>query len=314
LSPEYDFTVPEELAESRLDRCVAELKPDWSRSRVRKLLDDGRILLNGEGVKASTQVHTGDRINVDEPPPRPLEIEAQDIPLDIVHEDEHLLVINKPPGLIIHPAAGHKSGTLVNALLQHCDDLSGIGGTERPGIVHRLDKDTSGLLVVAKSDRSHLGLSLAFRRRQVEKVYSAVCYGTPRTNEGVVEAAIDRHPRERQQMGVVKDGRQARTLYLVLEAFSGTALVSCRPITGRTHQIRVHMAHIGHALVGDPLYAGRQWRNLAEARHQRACREFPRQALHATRLSFTHPVREERVSFEAEPPADFQELVAVLRS
>jgi 23S rRNA pseudouridine1911/1915/1917 synthase len=314
VSPEFSFTVPEELSGSRLDRCLAELHEHWTRSRVRKLIDDGRVLLNGKAVKASALVRTGDRIVADEPPPKPLGIEAEAIPLDVVSEDEHLLVVNKAVGVVVHPAAGNRSGTLVNALLQHCDDLSGIGGSERPGIVHRLDKDTSGLLVVAKSEGAHLGLSLAFRRRQVEKAYSAVCFGVPRSRKGVVDAAIDRHPRERQQMAVVEDGRPARTLYQVDEPFSGTALLSCRPITGRTHQIRVHMAHIGHALVGDPLYSGRQWRNLADTRHRKACRDFPRQALHATSLAFTHPVTGERVSFSSEPPPDFLELVSTLRS
>ena len=309
----HRFTVPEDLDRTRLDRCLAELQEEWSRSRVRKLVDDARVTCNDGPTKASTIVHTGDILVVDEPAPRPLTTEAEAIPLDIVFEDEFLLLVNKPAGLVIHPAAGNPSGTLVNALLHHCRDLSGIGGVERPGIVHRLDKDTTGLLVVAKSDRAHLGLSLAFRRRKIEKTYLAVCYGVPAKPEGVVEAPIDRHPRERQQMAVVKDGRPARTLYRVEEAHAGTSLVSCRLVTGRTHQIRVHMAHIGHALVGDPLYAGRQWRNLADPQAQSACRNFPRQALHAWRLAFTHPVTEEEVAFEAPIPADFAELLEVLR-
>jgi 23S rRNA pseudouridine1911/1915/1917 synthase len=314
VSPDHHFTVPDDLAGSRLDRCIAALHADWSRSRVRRLIDDGRVLLNGEPARPSAEVGTGDRIVVDEPPPQPLEVEPEEIPLDIIHEDEHLLVVNKPAGLVIHPASGNWSGTLVNALLQHCTDLSGIGGAERPGIVHRLDKDTSGLMVVAKSERAHLGLSLAFRRRDVEKTYTGVCYGIPKDTEGVIDAPIDRHPRERHHMAVVQEGRQARTLYRVDERMHGTAVLCCRPITGRTHQIRVHLAHIAHALVGDPLYAGRQWRNLADARHQKACRDFPRQALHATRLVFTHPASDRRLSFEAEPPADLQELLANLRS
>ena len=314
MSPHHQFTVPDDLAGSRLDRCLTDLHGAWSRARVRRLIDDGHVLVNGNAAKPSTTVASGDRIEVDEPPPQPLDLAAEDIPLEIVYEDAELLVLDKAPGLVIHPAAGRQSGTLVNALLQHCDDLSGIGGAERPGIVHRLDKDTSGLMVVAKTERAHLRLSVAFRRREVEKRYLAVCYGVPRDPEGVVEGAVGRHPTERKRMAVVATGRQARTLYRVVENFAGTCLVECRPVTGRTHQIRVHMAHAGHALVGDPLYAGRQWRNLSDPRHQHACRDFPRQALHAWRLAFDHPVTGDRVEFEADPPTDFRDLLVVLRS
>ena len=310
----HRFTVPEELDRTRLDRCLAELHTEWSRSRVHKLVDDSRVTRNDAPAKASTIVHAGDVLLVDLPAPRHLTTEAEAIPLNIVFEDEHLLVVDKPAGLVIHPAAGNSSGTLVNALLHHCKDLSGIGGVERPGIVHRLDKDTTGLLVVAKSDRAHLGLSLAFRRRKIGKTYLAVCYGIPAESDGIVDAPIDRHPRERQQMAVVKDGRPARTLFRVEEAHAGTSLVSCRLVTGRTHQIRVHMAHIGHALVGDPLYTGRQWRNLTDSQARIACRDFPRQALHAWRLAFTHPVLEEEVAFEAPVPVDLAELLDVLRN
>jgi 23S rRNA pseudouridine1911/1915/1917 synthase len=314
VSPHHRFTVDDRLAGLRLDRCITAFHGEWSRSRVRRLIDDGHVLLNGKPGKPATTVAAGDLIEVDEPPPRLLDLAAEDIPLVILYEDAELLVLDKPPGLVIHPAAGNRSGTLVNALLQHCDDLSGIGGAERPGIVHRLDKDTSGLMVVAKTERAHLRLSLAFRRREVEKRYLAVCFGLPAAVNGVIEGAVGRHPTERKRMAVVAGGRQARTLYRVVEKLVGTSLIECRPVTGRTHQIRVHLAHVGNAIVGDPLYAGRQWRNLAEHRHQHACRDFPRQALHAWRLAFDHPVTGERVDFEASPPADFQDLVAVLRS
>jgi 23S rRNA pseudouridine1911/1915/1917 synthase len=310
----FEFTVPEELGGIRLDRCLAELNPDWTRSRARKLIDGGHVLLNNAPCKASTNVHAGDTVVVDEPPPLPLEVEAEDIPLDVVHEDGDLLIINKPAGLVIHPAAGNPSGTLVNALLHHCRDLSGIGGFERPGIVHRLDKDTTGIIVVAKSDRAHLALSIAFRRHTIRKTYLAVCYGTPKDGKGVIDAAIDRHPRQRHEMAVVSEGRPARTLYEVEEEFAGTSMVSCHPVTGRTHQIRVHMAHIGHAIVGDPIYAGRQWRNLTDPRVQAACRGFPRQALHARRIAFEHPVTREEVEFEAPFPPDLEELLETLRS
>ncbi len=314
MSPIHRFTVPERLAETRLDRCVAELHGEWSRSRVHRLIDEGRVLVNGAAAKPATPVAAGDLIEVDEPPLQRLDLAAEDIPLVILHEDEELLVLDKPPGLVIHPAAGRRSGTLVNALLQHCGALSGIGGVERPGIVHRLDKDTSGLMVVAKTERAHLALSIAFRRREVEKCYLAVCFGIPAEPSGVIEGAVGRHPTERKQMAVVASGRPARTLYRVAERLAGASLVECRPVTGRTHQIRVHMAHLGYAVVGDPLYSGRQWRNLQDPRHRAACRDFPRQALHAWRLAFHHPVSGARLDFEATPPADFQELLAVLRS
>ncbi len=314
MTTRHELTVSPELAGSRLDSCLAALRPEWSRSRARRLIDDGHVTVNGAPAKAAFKVREGDEIVVLEPPVALLDTAPEDIPLEIVFEDGDLLVINKPTGLVIHPAAGNPGGTLVNALLHHCTDLSGIGGVERPGIVHRLDKDTTGLLVVAKNDRAHLALSIAFRKREVAKTYLAVCYGVPRARDGVIEAPIDRHPKDRQQMAVVKTGRPARTLYHVEEAFADTALVSCRLVTGRTHQIRVHMAHIGHALVGDPVYAGRQWRNLAGTTVQLACRSFPRQALHAWRLGFAHPVTRDEVAFEAPIPDDMAGLIDVLRS
>jgi 23S rRNA pseudouridine1911/1915/1917 synthase len=314
VTPQRNFTVPEELDGIRLDRCLAKLSPEWTRSRARKLIDDDRVQINGSQGKPSSTVRAGDSLTVDEPTIRPLGIEAEDIPLDVIHEDGDILVINKPAGLVIHPAAGNPSGTLVNALLHYCRDLSGIGGVERPGIVHRLDKDTTGIMVVAKSDRAHLALSIAFRRHTIRKTYLALCFGAPKTPEGVVDAPIDRHPRQRKEMAVVSKGRPARTLYSVEGQFAGTSLVSCRPVTGRTHQIRVHMAHIGNAIIGDPLYAGRQWRNLTDAALQKACRGFPRQALHARRLAFDHPVTKEPVEFEAPLPSDFEELLETLRS
>jgi 23S rRNA pseudouridine1911/1915/1917 synthase len=310
----HRFVVPEELAGARLDRCIAILHGRWSRSRARRLIDQGRVLVNDAAARPATAVRTGDAILVDEPPPEPIDAVAEDIPLDVRYEDDHLLVISKPVGMVIHPAVGNPSGTLVNALLEHCDQLSGIGGALRPGIVHRLDKDTSGLMVVAKSEVAHHGLSLDFRQRRIVKRYLAIIYGTPEATEGVVDAPIDRHPKHRQRMAVVETGRPARTLYRVVETHHGTTLIRCRLVTGRTHQIRVHLSHIGHALVGDPVYAGRQWRNLDDPRHVAACREFPRQALHAAGLGFVHPVSGAQMEFESEPPDDFQQLLHVLRT
>jgi 23S rRNA pseudouridine1911/1915/1917 synthase len=313
VSTRHRLRVPDELDGWRLDQCLAELHPEWTRSRARKLIDDGCVTISQANPRPSLPVRSGMELLVDEPEALPSGLEAEDIPLRIVHEDDDLLVIDKPAGLVIHPAAGNPTGTLVNALLHHCGDLPGIGGVERPGIVHRLDKDTTGLMVVAKTDRAHLALSLAFRQRNVSKTYVAVCFGHLRETEGVIEGAIDRHPRERQRMAVVNGGRPARTRYNVTEELHGTSLVSCHPVTGRTHQIRVHLVHIGHAIVGDPLYAGRQWRNLASTQHRDLCRRFPRQALHAHRLGFTHPATGERVEFQSALPADMRELIEALR-
>ncbi len=309
----HSFTVPPG-GDDRLDRFLAAAHPEWSRSHCRALIADGHVQVNSGPCKPSTTVSAGDRVTVDEPAPRPSEVAAQPIPLSILYEDEHLLVVDKPPGLVIHPAAGNPDGTLVNALLHHCDDLSGIGGVERPGIVHRLDKDTSGVLVVAKSNSAHQRLSRAFRWREVGKTYLGVCYGIPDPREGAIDAPIGRHPRDRQRMAVRDDGRDSRTLYSVREVLAGTAVVSFELVTGRTHQIRVHMSHVGHALVGDPVYSGRQWRSLPEAEAQRACRTFPRQALHAFKLIITHPITGEQLAIEAPIPEDLAALIESLRS
>lgn len=313
MSTSHRFVVTDERVGERLDQCLANLSTAWTRSRVRRLIDAGRVLHNGVPGKPATLVAVGDSIEVDEPELEPAAASPEPIPLDILLEDEHLLVLNKPAGLVIHPAAGNPTGTLVNALLHHCTDLSGIGGVERPGIVHRLDKNTTGALVVAKTDTAHLALSLAFRRRQVDKSYLAVCYGVPSQHQGTIDAPIGRHPKDRQRMAVTKTGRNARTKYRVEESFSGTALVRCHLITGRTHQIRVHLAHIGHALVGDPLYAGRQWRNLENPALVAMCRSYPRQALHAERIAFVHPASGEKVEVTARLPKDLDQLIRVLR-
>ncbi len=298
---------------TRLDQALTALTDDFTRSRIRKWIDLGLVRRNGAPARRSERVVEGDVLEMDVPEVIPSEAKAEDIPLSILYEDEHLLVLNKAAGLVIHPAAGNPEGTLVNALLHHCKDLSGIGGVERPGIVHRLDKDTTGALIVAKNDRAHLGLSLAFSRREIEKTYLAVCYGIPKPPEGVIEAPIGRHPNDRKKMAVREDGSPARTLYSTNEVFEGTALLSCRLITGRTHQIRVHCAHIGHALIGDSTYSGRQWKNLMNPVAGRACRDFPRQALHAWRLEFTHPVTGEIIAIEAPIPDDISGLIEKLK-
>jgi 23S rRNA pseudouridine1911/1915/1917 synthase len=307
------LVVPGDQAGLRLDRFVAAAGRGWSRSQVARWIADGHVTRNGRPAKPSALLAAGDEVVVTPPPVEPATVEAQDIPLAVLYEDEHLIVIDKPAGLVVHPAAGNPDGTLVNALLAHCRDLSGVGGVERPGIVHRLDKDTSGVLVAAKTDAAHRSLSLSFRWRTTEKHYLCVVYGVPAAAEGVVDAPIARHPSERKRMAVVPGGRTARTMWWVRERFAGAALVECRPVTGRTHQIRVHMAHIGHALVGDQVYAGRQWRGIPDHALAERCQSFPRQALHAWRLTFTHPASGEPMTFEAPLPADLSELLAELR-
>ncbi|TAM48542.1 MAG: RluA family pseudouridine synthase [Acidobacteria bacterium] len=313
LAATITLTVPADAAGLRLDRFLAGAGRGWSRSHVARWIEAGHATRNGRHCKPAQLLSPGDVIDVTPPAAVPSEVVAQEIPLDVLYEDEQLIVVNKPPGLVVHPAAGNPDGTLVNALLAHCRDLSGIGGVERPGIVHRLDKDTSGVLIAAKTDLAHRALSLSFRWRTTDKRYLAVVYGAPKTDEGVVDAPIARHPIERKQMTVIAGGRPARTLWWVRERFDGTALVECRLVTGRTHQVRVHMAHIGHALVGDQTYAGRQWRGIGDATAAAACREFPRQALHAWKLTITHPVTGEPATFEAPLPRDIGELLAALR-
>ena len=308
------LVVPREAAGLRLDRFLAASGHGWSRSQVARWISEGHVTRNGAPTKPAQFLQPGDVIEVVPPPATPSDLVPQEMPLDVLFEDGHLIVINKPAGLVIHPAAGNPDGTLVNALLAHCRDLSGIGGVERPGIVHRLDKDTSGVLIAAKSDAAHRALSLSFRWRTTDKRYLAVVYGSPKSDEGVVDAPIARHPTERKRMAVVPGGRPARTLYWVRERFPGCALIECRLVTGRTHQVRVHMAHIGHALVGDPVYAGRQWRAIEDAALAARCRDFPRQALHAWKLTITHPATGVPMTFEAPLPPDLARLLGELRS
>ncbi len=308
------LVVPAEAAGLRLDRFLAGAGRGWSRSQVTRWINDGHVARNGGPAKPAQLLQAGDVVEVAPPPPSPSELVPQPMPLDVLFEDEHMIVINKPPGLVIHPAAGNPDGTLVNALLAYCRDLSGVGGVERPGIVHRLDKDTSGVLVAAKNDAAHRALALAFRWRTTDKRYLAVAYGAFERDEGAVDAPIARHPVERKRMAVVAGGRPARTLWWVRERLAGCALVECRLVTGRTHQVRVHLAHIGHALVGDPAYAGRQWRTLPDPGAAAACRDFPRQALHAWRLTVAHPASGEPMTFEAPLPGDMERLLAALRA
>lgn len=314
----YDIIVEVESAGVRLDKFLAEKLPDVSRSRVQALIEQGHIRISGiSSADASTKTKAGMEIAVEIPEPEAVTVKPLDLPLNVAFEDEHMLVINKPAGLTVHPGAGHADDTLVNALLAHCGNtLSGIGGELRPGIVHRLDKDTSGLMVVAKHDVAHNKLSLQLSKRTLKRVYLALCWGTPRQREGTIDAPISRSPHNRKKMAVTNNGKSAVTHYRVLQSFQQgrVSLVECRLETGRTHQIRVHMTHIGHAMVGDTTYGsdGRGLKKQLPENIAEVLANFPRQALHATEISFVHPASGETMSFAAPMPDDMQSLISVL--
>ncbi|KEZ18611.1 Pseudouridine synthase [Sphingobium yanoikuyae] len=306
-----ETTIGEAQAGLRLDRALAELLPDLSRERIKALIVEGQIVSGGRSLNPSMKVAVGQDYSISLPAPVALDAVAQDIPLDIVHEDADLIVVDKPAGLVVHPAAGNLDGTLVNALLHHCDgQLSGIGGVARPGIVHRIDKDTSGLLVVAKSDKAHEGLARQFKDHSIDRLYAAIVYGIPTPGSGTVDAWIGRSDADRKKMAVHREGRgkHAVTHYRVMERLRGAAMVECRLETGRTHQVRVHMAHLGHPLIGDPVY-GRDRKGFKSILETLG---FKRQALHAKRLGFIHPVTEEPLAFDSPLPADMQELLSEL--
>jgi 23S rRNA pseudouridine1911/1915/1917 synthase len=304
--------VPEDAAGWRLDRALATLVPTLSRERLKALISAGSVSRDATLVRdPATKVRAGDAYLITVPDPRPAHNEAQDIPLDIRFEDEHLIVVDKPAGLVVHPACGNLDGTLVNALLHHCrGSLSGIGGVERPGIVHRIDKDTSGLLVAAKTDRAHAGLAKQFADHSIDRRYLAIVTGRPRPASGTVDAPLGRSPSNRKKMAIVAagQGKRAVTHYRTVETLDGATLVECRLETGRTHQVRVHMASIGHPLLGDPTYG----RFSREQRHLLDGLDFKRQALHAARLGFTHPVTSQALAFESNIPPDMQGLLSEL--
>lgn len=302
------LVVEDEGAGSRLDSWVAE-RLELSRTRVASLVREGDVLLNGEVPRKSAVLSSGDRIELTIPPPRALDARPEPIPLHVVYEDRHLLVVDKPAGMVVHPAPGHPSGTLVNALLHHVEDLSGIGGVLRPGIVHRLDRDTSGLMVVAKDDSTHRALSSALKARQVRRLYVAAAWGHLRGSHMRVDAPIGRDPGDRKRMAVVEGGRRAVTHLRVRERWRAAELLDVGLETGRTHQIRVHLAHIGHPVVGDPTY-GEGWeRGMSGPDHGWAgelARLTPRQFLHAERLAFEHPVSGDLMRFRSPLPPDLE--------
>ncbi|GAB4394475.1 MAG: RluA family pseudouridine synthase [Kiloniellaceae bacterium] len=317
----HEVTAAPEAAGGRLDRLLAEALPQLSRSRLKALIEEGRVSSGGRAVTSpSAKVKAGQTFAIIVPEAQPAALAAQAIPLEILYEDKDLIVLNKPAGLVVHPAAGNPDRTLVNALLAHCGpELTGIGGEQRPGIVHRLDKDTSGLMVAAKTETAHHGLVEQFAARSIERSYLALVWGLPRPAEGTITGNIGRSPRNRKKMAVLqRGGRPAETDYRVLKVFQGGAvsLVECRLKTGRTHQIRVHMAEAGHPLLGDPLYGrggtgSRRARSLPEGA-QAALAALGRQALHAKTLGFQHPRSGDVLQFESELPPDIGALISSL--
>ncbi|MEP0870198.1 RluA family pseudouridine synthase [Trichocoleus desertorum AS-A10] len=302
-----------EQAGERLDRWLSEQLPDLSRSRLQKLIEQGQVQVNGQvctSKKATVQM--GDRVQVEIPEAQPLELQPEAIPLDILYEDDHLLIVNKPAGLVVHPAPGHESGTLVHALLAHCQTLSGlntlpgIGGVQRPGIVHRLDKDTSGAIAIAKTDQAHHHLQAQLKAKTARREYLAVVYGSPNAESGTIDLPIGRHPVDRKKMAIVaeaKGGRRAVTHWRVLERLGNYTLMHFQLETGRTHQIRVHSGHIGHPIVGDPVYSSQRPIGV----------NLPGQALHAWKLRLQHPVSNDWIEATAPPPPVFKTLLEVLK-
>lgn len=302
----------------RLDSFVTRQIENLSRSRVHQLLEAGLILVNGQRKAKSYSIRPHDVIDISLPMPEPITMEAEDIPLDIVYEDADLLVINKPAGMVVHPAYSNWTGTLVNALLHHVSDLSGINGKLRPGIIHRIDKDTSGLLLVTKHDAAHRFLAQLFRTHKIEREYWALAWGHFKQKKGTIEAPVGRSPKDRKKFAVVKNGKHAVTHYEIMEELPPLSLVRLRLETGRTHQIRVHLSHTGHPIFGDRVYggdndrlAGGEKRKRQQARN--LLEEMPRQALHAKTLGFQHPSTKKIIRLDSELPSDFREVLRLLK-
>lgn len=300
----YSFILQQEESGQRLDKWLQSQLPDMTRSAIQKLIEQGNVTRNGTAISKNGKGNTGDVIEVTVPQPKKLEVTAQDIPLEILYEDDDLLVVNKPKGMVVHPAAGNDDGTLVNALLHHCgESLSGINGIIRPGIVHRIDKDTSGLLIVAKNDVAHQGLAQQIKEHSFTRIYEAVVYGNVKQEEGTVDAPIGRHPTDRKRMAVTdKNSRNAVTHYKVLKRYDGFTHVQLRLETGRTHQIRVHMAYIGHPVAGDPVYGVKKVITALNG-----------QCLHARVIGFVHPVTEKYIEITSELPAYFTDFLSKLK-
>jgi len=310
------FTVNKSQCGQRLDIYLAQSEAALSRSQVKYAIEEGDVLVNGKAPKVSQKLKEGDVIILTKRPPVEATAVPQDMPLDIVYEDDSVIVINKPAGMVVHPAPGNPEKTLVNALLYHCHDLSGIGGVLRPGIVHRLDKDTSGLIVAAKSDEAHRQLSAQFEKHDVHKKYLALVWGDVKGSHGEIAAAVGRHPVNRKKMSTKsKHGRGALTLWQVRERYGVVTLLDVEIKTGRTHQIRVHLSDRGHPVVGDSVYGNTsRVKAIADPALKAGLKEFNRQALHAAQLSFIHPKNNERMVFTADMPQDMADLCAQLRS
>lgn len=292
--------VPQEFHGERIDKFLSVLVPDCSRNSIQKLIEQGNVTINGVSVNKKYKVNTDDEILVVTGELKPLDAEPENIPLDIVYEDDDLLVVNKPRGMVVHPAPGNYTGTLVNALLYHCkDSLSGINGVLRPGIVHRIDKDTSGLLIVAKNDKAHMGLAEQIKEHSFTREYNAVICGHLKDQEGTVNAPIGRNPKDRKKMCVtMQNSKNAVTHYSVIEEYNGYSHVSLKLETGRTHQIRVHMAHLGHPVAGDLVYG-----------HDKKSAELNGQCLHAIKIGFVHPIKNEYMEFSSELPDYFKSFI-----
>ncbi|MBI4535363.1 MAG: RluA family pseudouridine synthase [Ignavibacteriae bacterium] len=316
---EIEIIVPPGKKKERLDVFLTHHVQNATRNKVQRAIEQGQVLVNGESVRSSHQVVSGEIIHVTFPKPPPPKAVAENIPLDILHEDEDVIVVNKPAGMVTHPAYGNYRGTLVNALLYHCNHLSTLHDDQRPGIVHRLDKDTSGLMVIAKTDHAHTRLAKQFALRTIAREYQAIVWGVFTSRNGVIEAHLGRSKSDRKKMAVVPEGKRAVTEYEVLQQFGYLALVRLKLQTGRTHQIRVHLAHINHPVFGDPTYNGRHivWGPATQARKaevQNLLDLMPRQALHAKTIGFVHPSSGKNMQFDSELPADMQAVLGKLSS
>lgn len=299
----FCFQITEDMEDERIDKCVSLLIDSLSRSFIQKMIKEERVLVNGKPVKGSYRVKTDDEVAFELPESVEPDIEPENIPLDILYEDKDVIVVNKPKGMVVHPAAGHYSQTLVNALMYHCGkDLSGINGVMRPGIVHRIDRDTTGSLIVCKNDKAHREIAEQLKEHSVNRRYHAICHGVIREDEGIIDKPIGRHPQERKKMAVnEKNGKSAVTHYRVLQRFRQYTYIECQLETGRTHQIRVHMASIGHPILGDEVYSNRKTPFKLQG-----------QTLHAKTLGFVHPVSEEYIETDAPLPEYFQHLLQIL--
>ncbi len=314
-----EMVVPENQGKMRLDLFLCAHLPSVTRAKIKNLIDEDKVLVNNQSTKGGHLVRPGEVVTVTFPKIRPTTLEPEEIPLDIVFEDEYLLVVNKQPGMVVHPAYGNMKGTLVNALLAHCNSLSDVAGATRPGLVHRLDKDTSGLLVIAKNDVTHVGLSRQLAERKIDREYRAIVWWHLKEKQGRIEASLARSSKDRTRMMIDPDGKTAVTHYQVLEEMALTSYLKLNLETGRTHQIRVHMASIGHPVLSDQIYGGRG-KQLAGMNNERTklitliLKNFTRQMLHAKSLAFIHPITKQLMQFNSQIPQDMQKCLEILRS